>query len=312
MQKRNIPLIVILGPTACGKSDLGIQLARKFNGEVVSADSRQLYKDLDIGTAKVTKKEQRMVRHHLLDVVSAGRQFSLARYKKLADKAILDIWKRGKIPFLVGGSALYIKAVVDNYEIPRVKEDRRYRKKLEGYSLARLLNMLQKSDLKTFERIDKQNKRRVIRALEVFHVTGTSFSEQGKKGEDQYRSLLIGIDISREKLYRRIDARVDVRFRRGLIAEVQRLISRGISKVWLDSLGLEYRYVVRYLKGAKTMFEKKEMVQNLKFAIHDFVRRQLTWWRRDERIRWVKTKKEATGLVTSFLKLETLLLNRES
>jgi tRNA dimethylallyltransferase len=301
MKKSDIKLIVILGPTASGKSDLGIHLARRYDGEIVSVDSRQVYRALDIGTGKVTKAEQKMAPHHLLDIVAPGRKFSIAQFKKYADRKIADIWKRGKIPFLVGGSALYIKAVVENYTIPPIKEDATLRRKLEKESLEELVTKLEKIDPVTFEAIDKQNKRRVVRALEVCLLTGKPFSEFQVKGEDRYDTLFLGIDFSRDELYRRIDERVDRRVKRGMFGEVSRLINEGISKKWLKGLGLEYRFLTEYLEGPLTNERKEECLQRLKYAIHDFARRQLVWWRKDTRINWIHTERDAIRFVSKFL-----------
>lgn len=296
-----IPLVVVLGPTSSGKSAMAIRLAKKFNGEIVSADSRQVYKGLDIGTGKVTKKEQRTVRHHLLDVAKPGSRFTVAQYKALADTAIEDIWKRGKLPFLVGGSALYAKAVVEGYGVPLVKPNWELRKELESQSLANLLKLLKKFDPKSYARIDKKNPRRVIRALEIVYETGKPIPPLSKT--DSYDTLLIGIDCSREELYRRIDKRVDGRMKKGMIREVERLIEQGISKKWLTSLGLEYRHIshfleeIRRLKVRGNRLEVKnsriEMLKKLKFGIHDFARRQMTWYRKMPSVYWVKSRCEA-------------------
>ena len=304
--RSHIPLIVILGPTASGKSDLGIQLAKKYNGEIVSADSRQVYKGLDIGTGKVTKTEQKIIKHHLLDVAKSGTRFNVAEYKKMADKAIFDVWKRGKIPFLVGGSSLYIQAVVDNYQLGEGVSDPSLREKLESTSLSKLLAQLKKVDPESYKIIDKKNKRRIVRALEVYHVTGLKFSELQRKGEDRYNTLLIGIDISRETLYKRIDDRVDARVKQGMIKEVELLLKKGVSAEWLSALGLEYRFISNYLLNTDhSKNAQEDMLQKLKFAIHDFTRRQLTWFRREKLIHWIKNQKEAEKEVKIFLKFST-------
>lgn len=299
-----IPLIVILGPTSSGKSDLGILLAKKFNGEIVSADSRQVYKELNIGTGKVTKEEQRIIKHHLLDVVKPGTRFNVAEYKKIADKAIFDIWKRGKLPFLVGGSSLYIQAVVDNYHLPEGVSDLSIRETLEKMPLSQLLLQLKKVDPESYKSIDKKNKRRVVRALEVYQSTGAKFSQLQRKGEDRYNALLIGIDLPRDVLYHRIDERVNSRVQQGMIKEVEKLLKRGVSAEWLSSLGLEYRLISDYLLHTnKNKEARDDMLQKLKYAIHDFARRQLTWFRREKRIHWVKSEKETEKEMRNFLKL---------
>jgi tRNA dimethylallyltransferase len=179
--KNLLPLIVILGPTASGKSNLAIKLAKKFNGEIISADSRQIYQEMDIGTAKITKEEMSGIPHYLIDIVKPDQEFTLAQYKKLAVKIIKDVQKRGKLPFLVGGTGLYIQAVVDNLEIPQVKPNKKLRNKLEKLTNQELLNQLKKLDPLSAVSIDPNNKRRLIRALEVCLIAKKPFSQQRKK-----------------------------------------------------------------------------------------------------------------------------------
>ncbi|MBI4268223.1 tRNA (adenosine(37)-N6)-dimethylallyltransferase MiaA [Candidatus Uhrbacteria bacterium] len=301
-----IPLIVILGPTSSGKSDLAIRLAKKFNGEIVSADSRQVYKGLDIGTGKVTKREQKMVPHHLLDVARPGVRFTLARYKKGADAAIKDIWKRGKLPLLVGGSALYIKAVVEGYRVPAVRPNLKLRADLEAQPLANLLKLLKQFDQKTYRRIDKKNTRRVIRALEIIYETGKPIPALTK--EHPYDALMIGLNIARDKLYSLINARVDARAQKGMIREVERLIEQGVSKKWLKNLGLEYRYITEYVEIKPSLVTRHSllvarasMLARLKCAIHDFARRQLVWWRKEGHIHWISDYAQPEKLVRKFM-----------
>jgi tRNA dimethylallyltransferase len=278
-------LVVLLGPTASGKSCLGIRLAQHFNGEIISADSRQVYRGLDIGTAKVTPVEQALVPHHVLDVADPREVYTVAQFQRDAIAAINDILKRGHQPFLVGGSPHYIQAVVDNLDIPHIEPQPELRARLSKRSLSELLAQLEKLDPQSAATIDRNNPRRVIRALEVCLVSGKPFSQQRKISEPLYQSLLLGIEWPREVLYRRIDARVDERMQQGMVQEVQRLLDAGISHERLKALGLEYRYITRWLTGA---FENEdEMVQKLKYAIHDFTRRQLTWFRKDKRIVWI-------------------------
>ena len=279
------PLVVVLGPTASGKSGLGIHLARRFNGEIVSADSRQVYRCLDIGTAKVTPEEQALVPHHLLDVADPREIYTVSRFQHAAIAAIDDILARGKRPFLVGGSPHYIQAVVDHLDIPRIEPQPELRARLESLPLDDLLAQLETLDPASAAAIDRHNRRRVIRALEVCLVSGKPFSEQRGMAHPLYRSLLLGISWPRDALYARIDARVDERMRQGMVQEVRDLLAQGISHERLDSLGLEYRYISRLLCGEYA--SEAEMVQRLKYAIHDFTRRQLTWFRRDTRITWL-------------------------
>ncbi len=279
-------LIVILGATASGKSALGIHLAQRFNGEIVSADSRQVYRGLDIGSAKVTPEERALVPHHLLDVADPREIYSVARFREEASAAIDAILERGRQPFLVGGSPHYLQVVVDNLQVPQVAPDPALRRQLEARPLSALLAELEQRDPRAAASIDRRNPRRVIRALEVTLISGRPFSEQQGQASPRYESLLLGIAWPRQELYRRIDERVETRMRQGMVEEVRALLKQGLSHERLEALGLEYRFVSRLLRGE---YESEEaMVERLKYAIHDFARRQLTWFRRDQRIIWLE------------------------
>ncbi|GCE04642.1 tRNA (adenosine(37)-N6)-dimethylallyltransferase MiaA [Dictyobacter aurantiacus] len=286
-------LVVVLGPTASGKSALGIALAQQFNGEIVSADSRQVYRGLDIGTAKVTPHERSLVPHHLLDVVDPGEVYSVAQFQREAIAVIDAILRREHLPLLVGGSPHYIQTVVDNFDIPTVEPQPELRARLESRPLEDLLRELEQLDPQSAVSVDRKNPRRVIRALEVCLVTGKPFSQQRRSARPLYRCLLLGIQWPREILYQRIDSRIDERLQQGLVAEVQEQLEKGLSHERLDSFGLEYRFVSRWLRGE--LASEAEMVQRLKYASHDFARRQLSWFRRDQRILWLDG--EEGGLV---------------
>ncbi|MCD6194952.1 tRNA (adenosine(37)-N6)-dimethylallyltransferase MiaA [bacterium] len=312
-------LVVILGPTASGKTSLGIFLAQKFNGEIISADSRQVYKDLDIGTAKVenTKPKNRNrfqremgyclaegVPHWLIDVADIKKDlFSAGQFSKMADKIIKDISRRGKIPFLVGGSMLYIDAVTRGLKFaPPI--DSKIRKKLSTKKLVELQNMLKKLDSKAYKVIDINNPRRLERALEVKLSTGKSIVDFWKKRK-RFNTLKLGIKMPRKLLYQRIDLRVDERMQEGMLDEVKQLLKQGVPKEKLISLGLEYRYLTLTLLGEMPL---KEAVALLKGAIHRFARRQLSWWRRDKEIIWLNysnLEQEAEKQLSSFLKKQT-------
>jgi tRNA dimethylallyltransferase len=298
----NLPkLVVLLGPTASGKSGLGITLAQHFIGEIVSADSRQVYQGLDIGTAKVIPAERALVPHHMLDVSDPREIYTVSQYQQGATRAINGILSRNHQPFLVGGSPHYIQTVVDNLNIPQIEPQPELRAQLEKRPLSELVEQLEALDPRTSATIDRNNPRRVIRALEVCLVSGQPFSAQRTMSEPIYQSLLLGISWPREELYSRIDERVDERMRQGMIQEVQRLLDEGIDHQRLEALGLEYRYISRWLTGS---FESEdEMVQKLKYAIHDFTRRQLTWFRKESRIIWVNggQLEQAEDLVRGFL-----------
>ena len=285
MKDSGIQLIVVPGPTASGKSALGIALAQRFHGEIVSADSRQVYRGLEIGTAKVTAEERALVPHHLLDVADVQEIYTVSQFQQQAIAAINDIAARGLQPFLVGGSPHYIQAVVDNLDIPAVPPQPALRAELEARPLAELLAQLEELDTQSAAVIDRNNRRRVIRALEVCLTSGKPFSEQRRVAAPLYRSLLLGIQWPREELYRRIDRRVDERIQLGMVQEVRTLLDNGVSHERLEALGLEYRFISRWLRGE---FPSEEaMAERLKFAIHDFTRRQLTWFRKDTRIMWI-------------------------
>jgi tRNA dimethylallyltransferase len=296
-------LIVVLGPTASGKSALGIALAQRFRGEIVSADSRQVYRGLDIGTAKVTPAERALVPHHLLDVVDVREVYTVSQYQQAAIAAINSILERGHQPLLVGGSPHYIQAVVDHLDIPPIPPQTELRTQLETRPLSELLAQLEELDPESAATIDRNNRRRVIRALEVCIVSGKPFSQQRGVASPLYESLLLGIRWPRDVLYRRIDARVDERMQQGMVQEVRALLARGIDHERLEALGLEYRFISRWLRGEFS--SEAEMVQRLKYAIHDFTRRQLTWFRRDQHIVWIdggdEMLKAASSVVEKFL-----------
>lgn len=278
-------LIVILGPTTSGKSSLGIALAQQWQGEIVSADSRQVYRGLDIGTAKVTPVERALVPHHLLDVVDPQEMYTVSQFQSDAMKAINAILARDKLPLLVGGSPHYIQAIVDHLDMPHIPPQLALRAQLEARPLADLLTQLQDLDPQSAATIDRKNPRRVIRALEVCIVSGKPFSQQRGVIDPLYRCLLLGIQWPREVLYRRIDMRVDQRMQQGMVQETRNLLMQGISHERLQALGLEYRLTSLLLQG--NFSSEAEMTQRLKYACHDFARRQLTWFRRDKRIVWI-------------------------
>jgi tRNA dimethylallyltransferase len=286
-------LIVILGPTASGKSSFGIELALRWQGEIISADSRQVYRGLDIGTAKVTPAERTLVPHHLLDVAEPNDVYTVAQFQRDAITTINTILARGHQPFLVGGSPHYIQTVVDHFDMPHIPPQPALRAQLEARPLTDLLMQLETLDPQCAASIDQKNPRRVIRALEVCLVSGQPFSVQRRVAAPLFACLLLGIHWERELLYRRIDRRVDQRVQEGMIQEVLDLLAGGVSHERLDALGLEYRYVSRLLRGEFS--SEAEMLQRLKYAIHDFTRRQLTWFQRDKRILWIEGREESDG-----------------
>jgi tRNA dimethylallyltransferase len=302
MQKENNKVIVILGPTSGGKTKLAVSLAQKFNGEIVSADSRQVYKGMDIGTGKDLaeyKIGNKKIKYHLIDVVSPKTEFNLAKYQKLAYQAIDDILSRGKLPIIAGGSGLYIQSIVDGYQLSAVKPDKKLRAKLEKMTAEKLFAMLKKIDLRkanSLNESERKNKRRLVRHIEV--------AKSSKKTEkimetSKYKPLLLGLTFPKEVLEKRIYQRLIKRLEKeNMVGEVKRLRKRGVSWKRLEGFGLEYKYVSLYLRGKLTY---DEMVNLLNIAIRQFAKRQMTWFKRDKRIKWIKNKQEARRLMKKFL-----------
>ncbi len=306
-------LIIILGPTASGKSGLAVRSAKKINGEVISADSRQIYRGMDIGTGKIAKKEMDGIPHHLLDIASPKKRFSVAQYQKLALKAIEKIYKKRKAPILCGGTGFYIQAVVDGISIPEVKPDWQLRKKLEKKSTDELFKILKKLDPNRAKNIDSQNPRRLIRAIEI--VKKTKGPMPAIKSCPQFDILLIGIKKSPKELKKLIANRLKKRFKQGMLNEVKRLRKSGLSWKRLEEFGLEYRWIARYLRSNLQKLKKQgvrppkmtyaEMMEKLQKDIEHFAKRQMTWFKRDKRIHWIKSQKEMEKLVRKFLAIET-------
>jgi tRNA dimethylallyltransferase len=290
-------LIAILGPTASGKTELAIKLAKKFNGEIVSADSRQVYKGMDIGTAKPTKKEMKGIPHHLLNVASPKRKFTIAQYRKLALKAIEKIQKKGKIPFLVGGTWFYIRAIVDGLVIPEVPPDWKLRRKLEKKSPKELYKILKKLDPKRAKTIEKENPRRLIRAIEICKKIGKV--PPLKFNPLPYPVLMIGIKRKKKELKERIRKRFFEWLKKGLILEVIRLRKMGVSFKRIEEFGMHYREIAKYLKGE---ISEKEMIENSIREIQNYAKKQLNWFKKDKRVKWVKDLREAEKLVKKYLK----------
>tara|TARA_Y100000310_G_scaffold337932_1_gene426243 strand:+ start:2014 stop:2895 length:882 start_codon:yes stop_codon:yes gene_type:complete len=287
-------LVVILGPTASGKTEFAIHLAKKFQGEIISADSRQVYKSLDIGTGKITKKEMQGVPHHLLDVASPKRRFTVAHYQKKTRKAIQDIQKKDKLPFLVGGSPLYIYAVVDGWIIPEVPPNLKLRRKLEKLSVDKLLKRLQKLDPKRAKTIEQKNRRRLIRALEIILSTGKPVP-QLKKHPLPYSVLFIGTKKSSQQLQQNIKNRFLMMLKHGFLNEIKELRKQGLSWKRIESFGLEYREGTQHLQSK---ISRNEMVEQVAKATVDFARRQMTWFKKDQRIHWIKNQREAENLIS--------------
>ena len=289
-------LIVIEGTNASGKSSLGITLASRFGGEIVSADSRQVYERMNLGSGKVTPEEMQGIPHHLLDVRKPGEFFSMADFQRLAYEAIDGIIARGHVPFLVGGTGLYVDAVADGYELSDRAPDHSLRAHLETFDAPALYDML-KEKLPDTE-IDPRNRHRVMRALE--RLAADDYRPMGKS--PRYTLLKLGVTWPREILKQRIDERLEKRLNEGMVDEVKALLDDGISEEFLTKLGLEYKYLTWYLTGKITY---EQMVEELGNAIKKFAKRQMTWFRKDPRIHWLDMSadpiKEASDLIESFL-----------
>ena len=302
MESMNKKLIVILGPNASGKSNLGVSLAKKIDGEIVSADSRQVYKGLDIGSGKITKKEMNGVKHYCLDIANPKKIFTAHDYKKCAEEATQKIWQKNKIPIIVGGTGVYIDSAVGRVELSNVPLNPRLRKRLQKLSTAQLFNKLKKLDPKKAKNIDRNNKVRLERAIEIVKGERLVFSKSFRsteKGVQPENILWIGIKRSKEDLKKRIHKRLVVRIP-GIIKEIKKLrhppAGGGITWKRLFELGLEYRYVSLYLRG---QLKKGDMIKKLETEINRYAKRQMTYWRRNKEIKWVG-EKEAKKLGQRF------------
>ena len=274
-------IIAIVGPTASGKSDVAVELAKKFGGEVVSADSRQVYRGLDIGSGKITKREMKGIPHHMLDIASPRRVVSVAEYKRKAEKAIDDIVRRGKLPILCGGTGFYIQAIVDNVAFPEAPPNPKLRAELAHKTPDELFAILKKLDPRRAKEIDPHNPHRLIRAIEIARTLGAV--PKKIQGKPKYRTLQIGIKTDDNTLKERIHLRLLARMRAGMVAEARRLHERVLSWKRMEELGLEYRYLAQYLRGK---ISKDEMIEQLNTAIWRYARRQRIWFKRDKRIKW--------------------------
>jgi tRNA dimethylallyltransferase len=281
-------VIVIVGPTAVGKSELALQLARHFPLEIVSADSRQVYRYMDIGTNKPSSVERASVPHHIIDVVDPDEDFSLASYHQLALEALEAIEQKGRFPLLVGGTGLYVWSLLEGWKIPRVPPDQEMRERLEtrarqegGQSLYR---ELQNIDPVAAAKIDPRNVRRTVRALEIYYATGQPPSQLQRKQEPNFPILVIGLTQERSQLYRRIDARADDMVKRGLVEEVRQLLGKGYGPLLSSMSGIGYKQVVQFIQGEMTL---PEAVDKIKHETHRLARHQYAWFRlNDGRIRW--------------------------
>ncbi len=308
-EEKKLPkLIVILGSTACGKTSWSIELAKKYHGEIISTDSRQIYKKMDIGTAKEPGEWRRNglrktyyiddIPHHLIDFLDPGKHFTVAEFRDKALKYCKMAYKNNRVPIIAGGTGLYIQSIVDNYRIPRVPPNKKLRQSLEEKTNQELMKLLEKMDQGAAKKIDRENKRRVIRALEVCILSGETFSKLREKGEPLFEILQIGIKVPKEVLDRRIDDRVEEMMKMGLLKEVEALRRQKYGWHLPSMSGIGYRQFKPYFEGKISL---DEAIKTLKRDTRRYARRQAAWFKRDDRIIWCETLQQADELVSNFL-----------
>lgn len=290
--KMKSQIIVVLGPTATGKSALAVKLARVLKGEIISADSRQVYKGLDIGSGKITPAEMKGVPHHLLDVASpkSRNKFTVAQFQKMGQKIVQEIIERGNVPIICGGSAFYIQALVDGITLPEVLPNPKLRARLEKMPLKKLQAMLKKLDPRRFAEIDQDNPVRLIRAIEIATELGKvpALKKSSEKSEHSpYNPLFIGLNLSADELHKKIKKRLDSRLQDGMINEVAQLHKDGVTWKRLESFGLEYRAIAEFLQKK---ISAEEMSDKIETETRQFAKRQMTWFKKDRRIKWFSPK----------------------
>lgn len=298
------PLILIVGPTAVGKTEIAIQLAERLNGEIVSADSRLFYRTMDIGTAKPSRDERSRVPHHLIDLANPDETLSLAIFQQKAREAIADIHTRNKLPFLVGGTGQYVRAVTQGWNPPEVKPNESLRVDLErekeAHGVSWLHEKLRALDPAAAENIDPRNYRRTIRALEVIMTTGRKFSEQRGQNESPYQLIAIGLSRPRAELYQRVDVRIESMFANGFLEEVKALLAKGYSPALPTMSAIGYRECVQVIEGRITLEEAKQRIRR---ATRVFVRRQANWFKEsDPEIAWFRMEAGVVDSMEEFLR----------
>ncbi|RKD24310.1 tRNA (adenosine(37)-N6)-dimethylallyltransferase MiaA [Ammoniphilus oxalaticus] len=282
-------LLVIVGPTAVGKTALSIELALKLQGEVISGDSMQVYRGMDIGTAKITSEEMRGVPHHLIDIHDPTHAFSAAEFQGRATELIHQINQRNRLPMIVGGTGLYVQSVIYQYEFSEAGQDEAFRSKMEQFAEERgreaLHEQLRQIDPVTAQRLHPNDLKRVIRALEIYELTGATMAEyQNRAKQSPYELCLLGLTMDRAVLYERINLRVDLMIEQGLVDEVERLLKRGYTRDLISMQGIGYKEIVEYLEGNVTL---PEAIESLKQNTRNFAKRQLTWFRSMKEIEWI-------------------------
>ena len=292
MNKLKKPLIILTGPTAVGKTELSIQLAKAVNGEIISADSMQIYKEMNIGSAKIQPEEMKGVPHYLVDEIEPEEEFNVVRFQTMAKNAMKTIYQKGKIPVIVGGTGFYIQALLYDIDFADTTEDFDYRRELEQLAQEKgnefLHEMLRKVDPKAAQEIHENNRKRVIRALEYYRDTGKQISkhnEQQRQNESPYQFAYFVLNRDRRELYRRIDQRVDQMMKQGLLEEVKRLKERGCTSNMVSMKGLGYKELLDYLNGMNSL---EEAVRIIKRDTRHFAKRQLTWFKREKEVDWIE------------------------
>jgi len=313
MDSNKPPLILIVGPTAVGKTELAIRLAERLNGEIVSADSRLFYRGMDIGTAKPSKEEMARVPHHLIDNADPDEILSLAVFQQMAKEVIADIHKRNKLPFLVGGTGQYVRAVIQGWSPPEVQPIERLRAELEKMKEEKgaywLHDRLDDIDPVAAEKIDARNYRRTIRALEVILTTGRKFSEQRGQAESPYHLRTIGLIRPRAELYERVDQRIDAMFENGFLEEVRRLLAKGNSPALPTMSAIGYRECIRVIQGELTEEQARAEIRR---ATRVFVRRQANWFKEsDPQIQWFRVEEGILDQIESHIRASLIALTRD-
>jgi len=296
-------VVVILGPTSSGKSSLAVRLAKEFNGEIISADSRQVYKDLNLGTGKITKKEMGGVPHYLLSVANPKKRFTVVEYQKLATKAINTIVQKKKLPVIVGGTGFYIDSIIWNTNFPRIPPNLPLRKRLEKKSTEELFKILKKKDGRRAKSIDSKNKVRLIRALEIINTLKVV---PKIKQNSPYDVLYIGLNPEQKTLRKNIRERLIERIKKGMLGEAKRLHAKGLSWKRMEELGLEYKYLAWYLQNK---ISKDEMIKLLEREINQYSKRQYTWFKRNKEIKWFDISK--TGVKTKIKSAVYTFIDKE-